>query len=87
MTGRAAGFCAGFPVPGFANPISGLGWGRGRARRPWAGYPVSPGPYAWGYPDYGPAYDEKRTLRAWGATLRRRLEAVEKRLAELEKGR
>ena len=33
MTGRAAGFCAGFPVPGYANPVGGrgmgMGWGRG----------------------------------------------------------
>ena len=29
-TGRAAGYCAGYPVPGFMNPISGPGlWGRG----------------------------------------------------------
>jgi hypothetical protein len=28
MTGRAAGFCAGYPVPGYMNP--GLGFGRGR---------------------------------------------------------
>lgn len=27
MTGRAAGFCAGYPVPGYMNP---WGWGRGR---------------------------------------------------------
>lgn len=33
MTGRAAGFCAGYPVPGFMNPVSGRGyWGRGRGR-------------------------------------------------------
>ena len=31
MTGRAAGFCAGYPVPGYMNPIGGrLGLGRGR---------------------------------------------------------
>jgi hypothetical protein len=38
MTGRAAGYCAGYPVPGYVNPIprfdwgSGFGgwWGRGR---------------------------------------------------------
>jgi hypothetical protein len=31
MTGRAGGYCAGYPVPGFANPIPGRGfWGRGR---------------------------------------------------------
>lgn len=31
MTGRAAGFCAGFSAPGYANPIGGRGyWGGGR---------------------------------------------------------
>jgi hypothetical protein len=40
MTGRAAGFCAGYPVPGYANPVGGRGyggWGRGggRGRRNW----------------------------------------------------
>jgi hypothetical protein len=32
MTGRAAGYCAGYGVPGFMNPMSGgvyAGWGRG----------------------------------------------------------
>ena len=55
MTGRAAGFCAGYPVPGYMNPAGGAGWvnpiggrgyrggGRGWAR---AGY---------GYPAWGPA--------------------------------
>ncbi|GAG34532.1 unnamed protein product, partial [marine sediment metagenome] len=27
MTGRAAGYCAGYPVPGFANPNGGRGMG------------------------------------------------------------
>jgi len=35
MTGRRAGYCAGYGVPGYANPISGrgygIGWGRGMA--------------------------------------------------------
>jgi len=31
MTGRAAGYCAGYGMPGYANPIPGRGfWGRGR---------------------------------------------------------
>jgi len=31
MTGRAGGYCAGYPAPGFMNPIPGRGfWGRGR---------------------------------------------------------
>jgi len=29
MTGRAAGYCAGFNVPGFMNPSGGRSWGRG----------------------------------------------------------
>ena len=33
MTGRAAGYCAGYPVPGYMNPYGGRGmgmaWGRG----------------------------------------------------------
>ncbi len=36
MTGRAAGYCAGYPVPGFMNPYGGRGmgmaWGRGGGR-------------------------------------------------------
>lgn len=33
MTGRAAGYCAGFPVPGFQNPMPGRGaFGRGGGR-------------------------------------------------------
>ena len=37
MTGRAAGFCAGFGMPGYANPVPGggfgMGFGRGRGFR------------------------------------------------------
>ncbi len=41
MTGRAAGYCAGFDVPGYTNPVPGRGfgfgrgggWGRGRGYR------------------------------------------------------
>lgn len=30
MTGRAAGYCAGYNAPGCANPAPGVGFGRGR---------------------------------------------------------
>jgi len=65
MTGRGAGYCAGFGMPGFANPIPGRGWlglrrgfgrglGRGFAWRMGYGYPY---PYAgYGYPHYGAGY-------------------------------
>jgi hypothetical protein len=30
MTGRAAGYCAGYPMPGYMNPVFGRGYGFGR---------------------------------------------------------
>ena len=32
MTGRAAGYCAGYSVPGYINPVMGRGMGFGRGR-------------------------------------------------------
>ena len=32
MTGRGAGYCAGYNMPGYANPIGGRGFGRGFGR-------------------------------------------------------
>ena len=32
MTGRAAGYCAGYATPGFTNPVPGGGFGLGRGR-------------------------------------------------------
>ena len=62
MTGRAAGYCAGYPVPGFMNPIGGrgLGFGRGFSRcfrwRFWTrGFPGW-GRVGMGYPILNPFY-------------------------------
>ncbi len=52
MTGRAAGYCAGYPVPGFMNPYGGrlgLGW---RPSYP-VGWPAGPYPAWVAYPGYG----------------------------------
>jgi hypothetical protein len=48
MTGRAAGYCAGYSIPGYLNPVGGWGrrrgrgygrgWGRGYGRG-WYAYP------------------------------------------------
>ncbi|HXL02849.1 MAG TPA: DUF5320 domain-containing protein, partial [Candidatus Atribacteria bacterium] len=38
MTGRAAGYCAGYSVPGYMNPIPGRGWGAGFGRGWGRGY-------------------------------------------------
>ncbi|MBN1355218.1 DUF5320 domain-containing protein [bacterium] len=63
MTGRAAGYCAGYSMPGYMNPVYGrgfgFGWGRGRGfgrglgwgfrgGRGWGGY--------WGSAYAGPVY-------------------------------
>lgn len=65
MTGRAAGYCAGFPVPGFMNPAGGRGfWGRGRGfggrggGRGWRNWFYATGLTGWqraamGYPGFG----------------------------------
>jgi hypothetical protein len=38
MTGRGVGYWAGYPVPGYLNPIPGRGWfGAGRGGFPWGG--------------------------------------------------
>ncbi|MEW6619108.1 MAG: DUF5320 domain-containing protein [bacterium] len=65
MTGRAAGYCAGYQMPGYANPIPGRGFGmgfgrgrgfgmgRGRGFRHWYYATGLPGWARFGYP---PAY-------------------------------
>jgi Family of unknown function (DUF5320) len=91
MTGRAAGYCAGYPVPGFMNPVGGRGggwFGRGRGRG-W-GF-AAPG---WGW---GPAYgwspyaephspeQEKQALDGQLKYFESQVESLRKRIAELEK--
>jgi len=64
MTGRAAGFCAGYGVPGYMNPIGGRGFygrgafGRGRGWRNWYWATGMPG---WARAGVG--------LPAWGGRL------------------
>jgi hypothetical protein len=88
MTGRAAGYCAGYSVPGYMNPIPGRfgfgrGWGRGRAFG-WSGI---------GYPGYYPEApyfpgispeEEEKMLRQQAEAMESQLEEIQKRLQELE---
>jgi len=67
MTGRAAGFCAGYPVPGYANPVGGrgmgMGWGRG------GGFGRGRG-FGWGRAGYGlPAYGAAVNPYAYGGAV------------------
>ncbi len=65
MTGRAAGYCIGYPVPGFMNPVGGRGywgWGRGGGR----GRGFGRG-FGWARAGYGwPAWDGAVNPYAYG---------------------
>jgi hypothetical protein len=66
MTGRAAGYCAGYSVPGYMNPIPGRGfwgWGRGFGRGGGRGRGWRNWYYATGLPGWARA----GSLPAWGA--------------------
>ncbi len=100
MTGRGAGYCAGFAMPGFANPVPGRGWGmgfgwgrgggRGRGWRHqfWAtGLPFwarQPMPYAASMAAGFTAEHETQTLRAQAEQMEKSLEQIRQRITELE---
>jgi len=90
MTGRAAGYCAGYPTPGYMNPVGGRGFGGrggGRGRRNWY--------YATGLPFWAratqgffaapSAEQERETLRQQSQHLQESLDAINRRIEELEK--
>ncbi|MBN1438875.1 MAG: DUF5320 domain-containing protein [Anaerolineales bacterium] len=113
MTGRGAGYCAGYGTPGYTNPMPGrgygMGWGRGggwgggwgagrgfrnmyyatglpgwaRYGAPvWGAFPVS------AYAPYGvPPTPEQETafLKSQAEMLKKELDAIGKRVAEIEK--
>ena len=72
MTGRAAGYCAGYGVPGYMNPMPGRGYGGGYGRgggrgrgfgrgMGWGrgvGWGAGPGYYAPQPYGYGPTYPQ-----------------------------
>ncbi len=69
MTGRAAGFCAGYSLPGYANPVGGrgmgMGWGRGRG----GGFGRGRG-FGWGRSGYGlPTYGNAVSPYAYGGAV------------------
>jgi len=109
MTGRGAGYCAGYGMPGYANPVYGRGFGQGWARG-WGGgrgrgYRWRHWYYATGLPGwlrfgYGPAWgpppaaygpyasppdEELDVLRGQAQWLKDELEAISKRIEELER--
>lgn len=97
MTGRAAGYCAGYAAPGYMNPVPGrgfgMGFGRGRGRGRWFG--ASAGmPYGMASPAasyaYGPAAtptpeQESAALKQQADYFEGMLADLRARLAELER--
>ncbi len=106
MTGRAAGYCAGYPIPGYANPVGGRGYGgrgrgggfgRGRGfgrgfgwARAGYGWPAGAG-YAGAYGSYPATFgaaaspeQEQEALKQQAQYLQQSLDAIGKRIAELE---
>jgi len=91
MTGRAAGYCAGYGVPGYASAWPGrgyFGWGRGfwgGGRRWWGRYLYAPMPaYPYPYAAQQDPRQERDILRQEATELRRALDDIQKRLAEIE---
>ncbi len=99
LTGRAMGFCAGYGAPGYANvgcdptamPWCGHGRGRGWRHRYFAtGLPHWARPGNWPGWGEGPGGDwptpeqEASFLQARAKHLRKALEEIEKRLADLQ---
>ena len=95
MTGRGAGFCGGFQMPGYANPVPGRGFGGGgrggggRGRRNmywatgmpgWARFGSFPGPGG-----VGPAYGTDMSKAEEVEALRQQAEYFKASLQDIEK--
>ena len=98
MTGRAAGYCAGFGAPGFTNSVTARGFGGGgRGWRHWFYATGQPGwarfsgrvaPYAHAAPCPRPEPDiEKQALKNQAEALQSELDFTKKRLSDIEAGR
>ncbi len=67
MTGRGAGYCAGYGVPGYANPVPGRGfWGGRGGGRGWRNRVYATGLPGWARAGYAPAWGAGYAP-AWGA--------------------
>ncbi len=100
MTGRGAGYCAGFNVPGYANPAAGTGRGLARGFRGGRGSgagrrlrgPMGPPPASVRQPQYvnTPATEEEareqevKNLKRTAEDLEDQLEAVRDRINQLQ---
>ncbi len=98
MTGRAAGYCAGFDAPGYANAAPGRGFGMGFGRgggfggggRGWRNRFYATGLPGWVRGGFSAPYwnqspdEEKQTLKFRADALQSELESIRKRLEKIE---
>jgi hypothetical protein len=90
MTGRRAGFCAGFGTPGFSNwpvPWYGAGYGFRGGGRGWRNIYYATGLPRWqryAYVPPVPLQEEAEALKAQANWLKDQLDAINKRIEELE---
>jgi hypothetical protein len=94
MTGRAAGYCTGYPGPGFANPMPGRGgggFGRGRGFRNrfyatgMSGWQrAAAGSPAWGAPY--PAYPANQGSYGTGMSKEQELDVLKNQARQFQSG-
>ncbi|PKN60481.1 MAG: hypothetical protein CVU53_02860 [Deltaproteobacteria bacterium HGW-Deltaproteobacteria-11] len=95
MTGRGAGFCAGYSVPGFANAAPGGAFfgrgGRGRRNRffatgqaGWMRGGMGFGPFGAAAPEFSPE-EEIRQLRQEADYMEKTLSGIRDRIGRMEK--
>lgn len=87
MTGRAAGYCAGYGAPGYMNASLGWGggfWDRGRGFRRWAWTPLVCAPYA-AYPYAATTAQELDWLKNQANAMKASLDEINARIEELSK--
>ncbi len=87
MTGRGAGFCTGYPAPGYANPVLGGGFGA-RGGRGWRNRLYATGQPGWAWangPAFVPPTQEQQTasLSAEAERLKSILADIERQLDQL----
>ncbi len=85
MTGRGAGYCAGYDAPGNMNPVAGRafgrGWGGGRGWR-WRNRYYATGLPGWGAPPT--KAQTSQALKQQAEWLKEQLDDINQRLQELE---
>ncbi|HEY61702.1 MAG: DUF5320 domain-containing protein [Anaerolineales bacterium] len=89
MTGRRLGYCAGYNMPGYANPINrpNYGWGFRGGRRGWGRGYYAQGTPGWGWGEFQPITKEQElnNLKTYASQIKDQLDTIQKRIDELEK--